>query len=409
MANDFRKELLSGLKTLSIYRDLLEEPIFVLFMKLLDTSKAKKMKSYVAEILSLLLKENESANFPLYIIESILHSENPFSVHVAEGKVVSKTMQNLVKRDLQILQAASLYVPEIKEKPSLFSALPCWNNDLPQHNVLHDQWKDCYDALAEFHRGHGYGMFTQYKAFVWRNQQITPIKQTNPILFKNLKTYEKQRQQVIDNTKTFLAGLPASNALLYGDRGTGKSSTVHATLNEFAGQGLRMVEMPKSEIASFPKLIERLAPIQLKFIVFIDDLAISADDADFSELKAQLEGGLAAQQKHILIYATSNLRHLVRESFAQREENAVHASDVRHEQISLSDRFGLTITFINPSKEQFLTILHEIAKERGLAVDDDKLYQKAEQYALVRGGRSPRIAKQFIDMVEAHEKQGKGW
>ena len=160
----------------------------------------------------------------------------------------------------------------------------------------------------------------------------------------------------VNNTRALLDGFEANNMLLYGDRGTGKSSTVKALLNEYAGQGLRMVEMPKEYLRELPDLTGRLARIPLKFIVFIDDLSFSDGDDNFAALKAVLEGGLASRPQNVVIYATSNRRHLLRETFSDRGGDEVHRADTVQEAVSLSDRFGISLTFLMPDKQKFLDI-----------------------------------------------------
>lgn len=231
---------------------------------------------------------------------------------------------------------------------------------------------------------------------------------TNEITLDDLKTYEEPRRRVLENTQAFMNGLPANNVLLYGDRGTGKSSTVHAILNRYAPEGLRMIEMPKSAIAEFPKVVEKLRGTALKFIIFIDDLSFSTNDSSYAQLKAALEGGLAARRDNMLIYATSNLRHLVREKFSDREGDELHRRDTMQEQLSLADRFGLMVTFINPGRQQYYDILDGIAADRQLPVSAEELHAGAERWALSRGGRSPRTARQYIDHLEARLKLGLG-
>ena len=242
-------------------------------------------------------------------------------------------------------------------------------------------------------------------------EEITPVNSIDPIRLTDLKNYELQRNKVIDNTESFIAGHPANNVLLYGDRGTGKSSTVHAILNEYWQQGLRMIEIPKSAVADLSLIREQIADSPMKFIIYIDDLSFDSNDTSFSELKAALEGSLSGKQPNTIIYATSNRRHLIKENFSDRE-NDVNKGDTMQEQLSLSDRFGLTITFLNPDKKEYLDIVEKLACDRHFeehGVDVDKLLFKADQWATRRGGRSPRGAKQFIDHVEGCIKRGKEW
>ena len=194
--------------------------------------------------------------------------------------------------------------------------------------------------------------------------------------------------------------------LLYGDRGTGKSSTVKALLNEYAPKGLRMIEMPKEFLHQLPDLTGYLAGIPMKFIVFIDDLSFSDNDDNFAALKAVLEGGLASRPENVLIYATSNRRHLLRETFSGREGDEVHRGDTVQEAVSLSDRFGISLTFLMPDKQRFLDIVEQMAADHGLTVERQELLSAAERWVLERGARSPRYARQFIADAQAKLARG---
>jgi predicted AAA+ superfamily ATPase len=222
-----------------------------------------------------------------------------------------------------------------------------------------------------------------------------------------LKGYEVQRQMAIDNTVAFLKGYPANNCLLYGDRGTGKSSTVKALLNEFYPQGLRVIEMPKEYLMDFPYLVDQIAEIPMKFIIFIDDLSFSQQDSTYAALKSVLQGGLAARPDNSLIYATSNRRHLLRESFSDRDGDEVHQSDTIQESLSLADRFGLSINFMLPDKVRFLEIVDQLAYQLDLKEYIPLLESGAERWATVHGGRSPRVAQQYIRDAQAKLSLGK--
>ena len=187
--------------------------------------------------------------------------------------------------------------------------------------------------------------------------------------------------------------------MLYGDKGTGKSSTVKAIANQFRNQGLRIVEMPKERLVDFPILVDKIAALPMKFIIFIDDLSFQKQDQSYTSLKAVLEGGLASRPENTLIYATSNRRHLVKESFADRDTDDVNRRDNMEETLSLSDRFGLSVCFSVPAKDQYLEIVFELARKNGIKLSDEELELKAEKFALSRGGRSPRCAKQFVESL----------
>ena len=247
----------------------------------------------------------------------------------------------------------------------------------------------------------GYGMFAKHHVFTVENGQLTPVKYPDPQKLSELPGYEKEREKVIANTKALLAGSPANNVLLYGDAGTGKSSTVKAIANEFATDGLRLVEVKKNQLYQIPDLMDKLAANPLKFILFIDDLSFSSNDDNFAALKAILEGSVGGRARNIAVYATSNRRHLIKETLTDRTGDDIHEADTRQELMSLSARFGLTVTFQRPEKARFEAILAELAKQHHIEMPMDQLLVKAEAFAIRAGGRSPRVAKQFIEQCES--------
>lgn len=360
-----------------------------------------------------------SANKSLktYISKCVLTDDNIFTRSACADKAekLPKSILDAVRLDLMKLeQLSSLSASDISEAVTnedireMIKTVPCWETGkaLPP---LSEKWDRQIDDLISYCKANGYGKYAKHIAFTWRNKEICPVTSIDLITLSDLKNYEIQRQKVIDNTESFIAGHPANNVLLYGDRGTGKSSTVHALLNEYHSQGLRMIEISKSDVAELGLIREQLASSPMKFIIYIDDLSFDSNDTSFGELKAALEGSLSGRQSsNILIYATSNRRHLIKENFTDRE-NDVNRGDTMQEQLSLSDRFGLTITFLNPNKAEYRDIVTKIASDRGLDVDEEHLCFMAEQWATRRGGRSPRCAKQFVDYVESCEKRGKSW
>ena len=205
----------------------------------------------------------------------------------------------------------------------------------------------------------------------------------------------------MDNTKALLSGKPAANILLTGDAGTGKSSTVKAIVNELCDSGLRILEVRKEQLHAISKILDELNSNPLKFILFIDDLSFTKDDDNFSALKAILEGSVSAKSNNVVIYATSNRRHLVKENFSDREGDDVHFNDTMQELLSLSERFGIQLTFNRPDKAVYLDIVHNLADKQGIEYDVEKLDASAEKFALKRGTRSARAAKQFVDGIVA--------
>ena len=262
-----------------------------------------------------------------------------------------------------------------------------------------------FRLVTEHYRQYGVGMLGLNKAFRIQSGPegigFIPIYNTDKVMLRDLVGYESQKAQLRHNTEAFLAGRSANNALLYGDAGTGKSSSVKAIANEFAPEGLRLVEVKKNQLYQIPDLMDKLAANPLKFILFIDDLSFTANDDNFAALKAILEGSVGGRARNIAVYATSNRRHLIKETLTDRTGDDIHEADTRQELMSLSARFGLTVTFQRPEKARFETILEELARQHHIQMPMDQLLVKAEAFAIRAGGRSPRVAKQFIEQCEA--------
>lgn len=400
-----KQELKTALQALLLYTQE-DIPALRPLTGLLCAGSPEQAQVRYAELFRTLLESDGVTSLAGYLTSCILYSENPFSRAAARGEPIPDYLRQAVAHDLAALENICMLTPELLDLPA---EIPFFSRGDGRPPLGASGWAHKTAELERYHRENGCGIFARYHAFLWRDGKIQPVQSTNTITLADLKTYEPQRRQVLDNTLAFLAGLPANNVLLYGDRGTGKSSTVHAILNEYAGEGLRMIEMPKSAIPEFPTLVNRLSESPMKFIVFIDDLSFDANDDSYAALKAALEGGLTARRQNLLIYATSNLRHLVRERFSDREGDELHRGDTMQEQLSLSDRFGLFVTFINPDRRQFYEILDGIAADRGLPVNPEQLHTGAERWALARGGRSPRTARQYIDYIQSRIERGMDW
>jgi len=397
---------------LTLY-DFREDAVFSSLYRLFLKADTPDAVQCYSELLRHLLT---NTSLKTYLSQCILTSGNVFSEAAAAGKeaTLPAVIHRAVQSDLAKLEAiASVTQEEIaaavtdSEVKEILLSLPA----LPKGDALPpltQHWETQTEKLVQYYRQNGYGIYAKHCAFTWRDRELVPMTAISTMRLTDLKNYERQRKQVVQNTVSFLQGLPANNILLYGDRGTGKSSTIHAVLNEYKKCGLRMIEISKSDIGDLTLIRERIAGSPMKFIIFIDDLSFDARDDAFGELKAALEGSLSGQQENSVIYATSNRRHLIKENFSDRE-NDMHRSDTMQEELSLSDRFGLCVNFLNPDKAEYLDITEKIARDRKMDVDLERLLLGAENWARRRGGRSPRCAKQFVDYVEACEKQGIEW
>lgn len=339
----------------------------------------------------------------LHIEKVMLSDDNAFTRALAKCISPAEVVVNAAINEINIMaEIAQINTDTILK---LFPVLTDCKQYMPQilrgkTPKLFRNLQNSYSFLCEYHKVYGCGVFSTNYAFMW-NDGVVPIVNTDPITLDNLKGYETQRGKILDNTEAFIEGLPASNMLIYGDKGTGKSSTVHAILNEYHNKGLRMLEVQRESLHDLPTICDILGDLPQKFIIFIDDLSFDGWSEDFSALKAVLEGSLSARPQNVIIYATSNRRHLVREYQSDRSLDDVNSADAREEMLSLSDRFGITVTFLNPAKAQYLEIVDQLAIDEKLDIDKDKLSMAAERWALTKAGRSPRGARQFIDYVKS--------
>lgn len=398
------REWNARLHGLVVFRSLLDDPVVAKLLDLTDRMEAGApgygpVCDAVAQFEAALFEH--TTNWGSYLSAAVLEAETVCVRQAASG-TLAPALQTALDSELAFLQAlCGLTLDELLTaagsatgQAQELAFLPRWETsgiDLPAAYA---------QRMSEVGKK-GYGMFAKHHVFTVENGQLVPVKYPDPQRLSELPGYEKEREKVIANTKALLAGMPANNVLLYGDAGTGKSSAVKAIANEFAPEGLRLVEVKKNQLYQIPDLMDKLAANPLKFILFIDDLSFTANDDNFAALKAILEGSVGGRAKNIAVYATSNRRHLIKETLTDRTGDDIHEADTRQELMSLSARFGLTVTFQRPEKARFETILAELAKQHGIDMPMDQLLLKAEAFAIRAGGRSPRVAKQFIEQCEA--------
>lgn len=388
-------KLESSLSTIVIFKNVMQKPLLVSFKRLLHALNTgeelnEKLECY-SDFMYELYKTGD--NFSLAVLDMVLEDENIYIKLSSHGGEVPRVMYECVSYEFSVLQALCAVTPfDLKRKMG-------YNGYLPAFESSHVDIKDSYAQRVCNISIYGYGMFVRNSAFILRDNRLCPVLHPDTTTLSQLYGYEYERGIIIDNTKAFLNNLPCNNVLLYGDCGTGKSSTVKAVVNEFFPQGLRLIELKKAQLHILPQVIEQIAENPLKFIIFIDDLSFTSDDNDYGALKAVLEGTVAATAPNMVIYATSNRRHLVKERFSDRQGDDVHVGDTREELMSLSERFGLTVTFSKPEKKLYLQVVESLAKRYGIDMPQDELFRQAEAFAINKGGRSPRGAKQFIEML----------
>ncbi|MBQ2823636.1 MAG: DUF815 domain-containing protein [Oscillospiraceae bacterium] len=377
-------------KSLTVFRGILADETIAAFVKLLSDPTAEKYGGFLYSLYE------HTDNFTAYLLKIVTEDENTFMRRLAAFEEVPEHIEKAAKHELEILQKLSQLTPdEIKRLIPYGTELlkAGWKTEKVDFTAAYTE------RMSELSTK-GFGIFAKYHTFTLKNGKIVPIKNPDPQTLSQLSGYALERGKVVNNTLALLNGKPAANVLLYGDAGTGKSSTVKAVVNEYRDMGLRLIELKKQQLEELPVVIDKIAKNPLKFIIFVDDISFSSDDDSFSTLKAVLEGSVATKTANAVIYATSNRRHLVKERFSDRDGDDIHAGDTREELISLSERFGLKVAFLKPNKEIYLEIVRKLAEEYGVEFNDE-LCIKAEAFALRRNGRSGRAAKHFIESIKA--------
>ncbi|MCD8156656.1 MAG: ATP-binding protein [Clostridiales bacterium] len=270
--------------------------------------------------------------------------------------------------------------------------------------------KDFFDAVTGFYRDYGVGMFGLNKAFLIsgsgaENITFLPINNMEKVMLDDLVGYEIQKKKLVDNTVAFVEGRKANNVLLFGDSGTGKSTSIKAIVNEFYPDGLRMIEIYKHQFQDLSNVIAAVKNRNYKFIIYMDDLSFEEFEIEYKFLKAVIEGGVETKPHNVLIYATSNRRHLIRETWNDRndmeQENGLHRSDTMQEKLSLVNRFGVTINYSKPSQKEYFDIVIELARRAGITLPNEELKSEANKWELSHGGISGRTAQQFVNYLES--------
>jgi uncharacterized protein len=411
---------------LLLYQDIVDNEVGKALIKMLqaiangDRSQGNALTCLTAYGSFFKALADQNCSWEEYLIDQLLQAENPFSLHAqktaiadttgAIGKRLSPALVTAARQDLEslhVLYTCGQYIPQwigqIGGKPV------CWlecNISERHHSIvkaLHTQnWGELVDELAEYYRQAGVGIFGKYRALRWQGQ-LWGIPYPDRVQIDSLIGYEQQKATLIRNTESLLAGKPALNILLYGGKGTGKSSLIKGLLNHYPDSQLRLLEVSKSATIDLPLILDRLIDLPQKFIIFIDDLSFEEDDENFKALKVVLEGSVTARPNNVVVYATSNRRHLVREYFADRprpqDAGEIQMWDTVQEKLSFVDRFGITLTFEPADQPKYLGIVHHLAKEAKLSLSQDDLEYRALQWATRHNGRSGRTARQFIDYL----------
>ena len=414
-----------NISELVIYRNLKHEELFEDMAGLMGLGNSeKKADAFVCagQLVELAVEYGFEGNlWHCFLALCLADNENAYTTTCEIRGNAGGTLDVLARSDYRIFKALFDFDIETVQPASMWKELADYRPSNQESRVFNRRIRDRIVGLAvlleqsadevefqshmaAFYGEYGVGKFGLNKAFRIIEKEdehqfiIDPIINVEHVYFKDIVGYEAQKQKLIENTEAFISGKEANNVLLFGDAGTGKSSSVKAILNEYYGQGLRMIEVYKHQFKALSDVLEQVKDRTYKFIIYMDDLSFEEYELEYKYLKAILEGGLGKRPKNVLIYATSNRRHLIREKFSDKREldDDLHNNDTVQEKLSLAARFGVTIYYGSPDKFQFQGIVKALAEKYQLDMPEDELLLEANKWELSHGGLSGRTASQFI-------------
>ena len=389
--------LRAQLRGLSAFRSLLDTPMLKDALQLLDAAARRDGEGALAAYDQMFyhLKAEGYSGLGTWMWDTLRYTETPYGDLAGSGRS-DPELEGAARRDVDaLLLLARLGAEEIRvalkpilteEYVSVLDNLPAWETGAPF----------TFEELAAFYQENGAGLYAKYRAFLWEEGQLVPVADPDCPHPVELLGYDQQRKQVLDNTRLLVEGKPSNNVLLFGDGGTGKSATVKSMLYLPSMENLRLIEIQKENLVGMPRLIRSLAGRRQSFILFIDDLAFDQDDKTYSSLKTILEGGLEKRPLNVAIYATSNRRHLVRQTFSDRAGDEVDAFETISEKTALAERFGLRIPYMTMSKSEYLALIDHLAGLYHVEMNREVLHAKAMEWEIRHAGRTPRVARQFI-------------
>lgn len=361
-----------------------------------------------ANILALALAYNENVySKATEIVGETSGSINTFAIH--DFRILRELIHFTPNIDGDLLKEIYHYEGNGRDSKLVNTRVRDRILRLSKQLIEADSDNEFKDIITEFYKEYGVGKFGLNKAFRieegsdLKTANIIPITRVEHVYLNDIIGYDLQKKKLIDNTESFIKGKPANNCLLYGDAGTGKSSSVKAIVNEYYDKGLRIIEIYKHQFRYLSDILEQLKDRNYKFIIYMDDLSFEESELEYKYLKAILEGGFGRRPENVLIYATSNRRHLIRESFRDKTETdeELHTRDTVEEKLSLSARFGEKIYYGSPDKKEFNSIVLALAKKHNIDMDEREILSKANMWELSHGGMSGRSATQFITYLQS--------
>ena len=340
-----------------------------------------------------------------YLVSKLADDDNVLSRILGSGNTAGASLKKAAISDLRTLLSAVTAAGDFDYTPSCVMAhyFPLYTKSILEMCDA-DSAEKLYSLLCRHYKTLGTGIFSKYIAFMQETDGISGIEKPDDMSFDRLIGIEHIKKVLIANTESLLAGEKANNVLLFGDRGTGKSSCVKALLNMYADKGLRVIELPKNCIRMIPQLFKTLENKPQKFILYLDDLSFEKHEPEYRSLKVAMDGQLGTMPQNVLIYATSNRRHLIKENWKDREGGDVHAGDNMQEMLSLSERFGISLVFAAPNQREYLDIVAKLLAQKGVEITPE-IEQQAIVWQMNYGGRTPRCAAQFVAAYKEQKGQ----
>ncbi len=400
----------------------------------ISSSSNEEIKQQLSNIIKEILEISTDFGFEKNLWQSyltflLITDENPFTLVTERKGFEEGSVENIVKNDLEVFHKLFSFDFSILEEAlgtGYFKILTDYNSIQKPDNIynkpislkvsqlredlnISKNVDEFFNIINEFYKNVGVGKIALNPTFrieaSGNNVELIPITNMIDVHFEDLIGYETQKSELIENTKHFVQGKAANNVLLYGDSGTGKSTSIKATINEFYKDGLRMIEIYKHQLEYLSKVISQIKNRNYKFIIYMDDLSFEEFETDYKYLKSIIEGGLEEKPTNVLIYATSNRRHLIKETWKDRDDmeidGEIHKSDNLEEKLSLSSRFGITIQYLKPLQKGYLEIVRGLAEKNQIQMDPEELEAEAIKWERWNGGRSGRTAEQFIKYLKS--------
>lgn len=415
MLEEYFKEILNSIDSIVIYKSISEDKIIKLIKKLCTGEDSfDTFSRIVNELSSASEKKGYSGNvMKKYIIDLFLTNENTFSIMCEKGiNAKNSSLYRLALNDIKImLRLADFDMSAVESCSNAsyeimdYKPVNVKESEILSHICSISEPEKVFDEFIKFYNTFGCGNIAVYRSFRFNDEKcvLEPIIKPDPITFDDIVGYEEQRKMLINNTLAFINDIPANNVLLTGARGTGKSSSVKALVNTYYDKGLRIIEVSKNQLTAVPELLSMLKNRGKYFIIFIDDLSFDEQEIEYKYMKSLLEGGSESKPDNVLFYATSNRKNLVQEKWSDRRSDSddaeIRTTDTMNEKLSLSDRFGLTITYAKPTPNEYMDMVKSLAVKYKIPISDELLKQEAMKWELRQKGRSGRTAKQFINYI----------